>query len=114
MRARVRWRVVLALAVTGVVLAVISQRIAPRNREIIRLDKVSGLWLSDSEEALRVALELLRHRFGREDIDNQKPYRVTLTNGSWLVETTCPPRMKCRNFAIRLDPTNATVLSIYH
>jgi hypothetical protein len=100
--------------VAGIVLGVISQRIAPRNREIIRLDKGSDLWLSDSEAALRVAFELLRHRFGREAIDHQKPYRITLTNGSWLVETTFPPRMKCRNLVIRLDPTTATVLSIYH
>lgn len=114
MRIRGKWAPIATLVVAGMFLVVISQRFAPNNRELIRLDNSSSLWLSDSEVALSVALELLRHRFGRENIDHQKPYRVSLTNGSWLVETTCPLRMKCRNFVIRLDPTNATVLSIYH
>jgi hypothetical protein len=73
------------------------------------------LILKDSITAIHVAEAILFNKYGKKQIERQKPYTIFFIQDSyWVVEGSLPKNTKGGVFFIILDARNSKVLKLKH
>jgi hypothetical protein len=70
--------------------------------------------INDSVTAIRFAEKILFERYGKENIESQKPYQIYLIREYWVLFGTLPNDSIGGTFLIILDRRNSTVLKVTH
>jgi hypothetical protein len=77
-------------------------------------ERKGGL-VSDKETAIRIAEAILFPIYGEKNIRAQKPYRVRLKDGKWIIDGAPPPQgFAGGSFHIVILQRDARVLEIGH
>lgn len=71
-------------------------------------------YVPDAETAIRIAEEVWFPMFGKDTIEKQKPYKVSLVDGFWFVEGTLPDNALGGTVHISISQDDGTVLRAYH
>jgi len=64
--------------------------------------------------AIQIAVAVWEPIYGVENIQRQKPFRATLTNGVWLVEGSLPKRMLGGVALAEISKRDGRVLRVSH
>jgi hypothetical protein len=72
------------------------------------------LIVKESKTAIKIAETILFEIYGKENIEEQKPYEKYLIKNYWVISGTLPERSKGGTFLIIIDAKNAQVLKITH
>ena len=70
--------------------------------------------LKDKNTAINVAEVILFNLYGKENIQNQKPYKADLIDNYWVISGSLEENMLGGTFLIILDSRNSKVLKITH
>ncbi len=84
---------------------------------LINKDKVHASVLKlikDKNTAIKVAEAILFSRYGKEEIENERPYKTYLLDGYWVINGTLPTGMRGGTFLIILNSTNGEVIKLTH
>ena len=73
-----------------------------------------SLLIKDSSTAINVAEPILFSIYGKENIENQKPYESYLIENYWVIAGTLPEDSVGGTFLIIIDARNSKVLKITH
>ncbi len=85
---------------------------APNNPELF--EQKGGL-VPDKQTAVRIAEAILFPIYGEKNIGAQRPYRIKLRNGKWIIDgAPPPPGMTGGSFHIVILQRDARVLEIGH
>ena len=71
-------------------------------------------FVSDEQTAMAVAEAVVSRIYGREKIENQKPFVATLRNGIWTVSGTLHKNMPGGVFVIKIDKKDSRIISLSH
>lgn len=66
------------------------------------------------EVATTIAEAVLFNIYGRAQIEAQRPYKVNLTDGNWVIEGTASPRNLGGTFAIKISKVDGRILLVTH
>ncbi len=72
------------------------------------------LIVKESNTAIKIAEAILFDIYGKENIEEQKPYEKYLIKNYWVISGTLPKGSKGGTFLIIIDAKNAQVLKITH
>jgi hypothetical protein len=70
--------------------------------------------IKDSSTAVKIIEPILFSIYGKENIENQKPYETYLIENYWIITGTLPKGMLGGTFLIIIDARNSKVLKISH
>jgi hypothetical protein len=70
-------------------------------------------FVSTAEIAFQIAEPILNSIFGKEHIENEKPFSVNLENNVWIIEGTSYSR-KGGVAYIEIKKSNGEILKVYH
>jgi hypothetical protein len=70
--------------------------------------------IKDSSTAVKIVEPILFSIYGKENIENQKPYETYLIENYWIITGTLPKGMLGGTFLIIIDARNSKVLKISH
>lgn len=72
------------------------------------------LIIKDSVTAIKIAEPILFDIYGKENIEQQKPYESYLLENYWVISGTLPEDYKGGTFLIIIDARNSQVIKITH
>ncbi|PIF29640.1 NTF2 fold immunity protein of polymorphic toxin system component [Flavobacterium sp. 9] len=72
------------------------------------------LIIKDSLTAIKIAEPILFDIYGKENIEQQKPYENYLLENYWVISGTLPEDYKGGTFLIIIDARNSQVIKITH
>jgi len=72
------------------------------------------LIVKDSNTAIKIAEAILFEIYGKENIEEQKPYEKYLIKNYWVISGTLPEGSKGGTFLIIINAKNSQVLKITH
>ena len=70
--------------------------------------------IKDSLTAINIAEQILFSNYGKDIIENEKPYETYLIDNYWIIAGTLPKGWKGGTFLIIIDARNSKVLKITH
>jgi hypothetical protein len=70
--------------------------------------------INDSVAAISTAEKILFERYGKENIERQKPYQINLIREYWVLFGTLPNDSIGGTFLIILDRRNSNVVKVTH
>lgn len=76
--------------------------------------KPAAGYVPDATTAIRIAVAVWEPIYGEKVIASEKPYRATLKNGRWLVESSLPTSIDGGVAIAEISQSNAAVLRISH
>jgi hypothetical protein len=88
--------------------------IALRNKKEHNVVDNKNLIIKDSLTATEVAEPILFSIYGKEHIEEQKPYKIYLINNYWVIYGVLPEGYVGGNFLIIIDGRNSKVIRITH
>lgn len=74
----------------------------------------SKVLLSDEETAIEIAETYLFKTYGRDLIINERPYKIGLINGYWVIVGSLPKLTIGGYFEIVINSKNGAVIGIAH
>ena len=88
--------------------------IALRSKKEHNVVDNKNLIIKDSLTAVKVAEPILFSIYGKENIEEQKPYEIYLINSYWIISGVLPEDYAGGNFLIIIDGRNSKVIRITH
>jgi hypothetical protein len=86
-----------------------------RNRYIERnMLKYLFTILDTKEKAVKFAEQILFDKFGKQDIELQKPYSVYFIEDYWIINGSMPTGMKGGTFLIIINSRDCQVIKLNH
>ena len=79
-----------------------------------QFDKRDNGFVPDAETAIAIAVAVCNPIYGKDDIERQKPYHATLSNGVWTVVGSLPPNMVGGVAIIKISKDDGRILHIKH
>jgi hypothetical protein len=89
-------------------------KIALRNNKEHNVVDNKSLLIKDSLTAIKVAEPILFSIYGKEQIEEQKPYEIYLINNHWIISGVLPEDYVGGTFLIIIDGRNGKVIRITH
>jgi len=90
--------------------AMIKSALTDKSHKQVLVDTV----INDRETAIAVAEPILFKIYGKDHILGEKPYRVFLVDGYWILGGTLPEGYKGGTFLIILSAKDGRVIKLIH
>jgi len=90
--------------------AIIKSALTDRTHKQVLVDTV----IKDKETAIAVAEPILFKIYGKDNILSEKPYRVNLVDGYWILGGSLPEGYKGGTFLIILSAKDGRVIKLIH
>jgi hypothetical protein len=74
----------------------------------------SAQYVPDERTAMRIAESVLVRRYGRDQIESEKPLRVTLHDTIWIVTGTLPPGHLGGVAEIEINKADGRIMRVTH
>jgi hypothetical protein len=70
-------------------------------------------FVPDADTAAKISEVILVRIFGEAQTDREKPFKVTLKDGGWIVEGTLPPNMLGGVAELHISKKDARILHLH-
>jgi hypothetical protein len=115
--AATRWTLTLSLAVLAT--ACRSERSPDKKSPITETQTTavaaeSAQYVPDERTAIRIAESVLVRRYGRDQIESEKPLKATLHDTIWRVTGTLPPGHLGGVAEIEINKADARIIRVTH